>query len=94
LIPGFPKDLLCYLLGLSPMKFLTFVVVCGLGRIPGTFMLSFTGAAIFREDWRFLEVLAGVCLIIFVIFYVKRDAIHDWLKHKGRPSSEGKKSER
>lgn len=92
-IPGFPKDLLCYLLGLSPMKFLTFVVVCGIGRIPGTLMLSFTGAAIFEENWRFLKYLAGACLIIFVIIYMKRDAIHNWLKHKDRSESERKKTQ-
>lgn len=93
-IPGFPKDLLCYLLGLSPMKFLTFVVVCGLGRIPGTLMLSFTGEAIFKEDWRFLQILAGVCLIIFVISYLKRDVIHDWLKRHGRSHPEDKHTQR
>jgi len=89
LIPGFPKDLLSYLLGLSPMKFLTFVVVCTLGRIPGTLMLSFTGAAIFKEDWRLLKVLVGICIIIFIITYVKRDAIQDWLKSKKHPDNEG-----
>jgi uncharacterized membrane protein YdjX (TVP38/TMEM64 family) len=39
IIPGFPKDILCYILGLSPMSYLTFLMVCGLGWIPGTAML-------------------------------------------------------
>ena len=33
MIPGFPKDTLSYLLGLSPMVFLNFFVICGqIGR--------------------------------------------------------------
>jgi uncharacterized membrane protein YdjX (TVP38/TMEM64 family) len=36
LIPGLPKDMTCYLFGLSPMPFWVFTVVSTLGRIPGT----------------------------------------------------------
>src|SRR5262249_13868741 len=34
LIPGLPKDLLCYLFGLSPMPFWVFAVTSTAGRIP------------------------------------------------------------
>ena len=34
LIPGLPKDILCYLFGLSPMPFWVFAVVSSLGRFP------------------------------------------------------------
>jgi len=40
LIPGLPKDMTCYLFGLSPMPFWIFAVVSTLGRIPGTWVLS------------------------------------------------------
>jgi len=40
LIPGLPKDMICYLFGLSPMPFWIFAV----GRIPGTWILSAQGA--------------------------------------------------
>jgi uncharacterized membrane protein YdjX (TVP38/TMEM64 family) len=36
LIPGLPKDMTCYLFGLSPMPFWVFAVVSTLGRVPGT----------------------------------------------------------
>lgn len=44
LIPGFPKDLLCYLFGLSPMPFWVFALTSTLGRMPGTWVLSAQGA--------------------------------------------------
>ena len=43
LIPGFPKDSLSYLLGMSPMRFLPFLLVCALGRMPGIYLLSLQG---------------------------------------------------
>ena len=36
LTPGLPKDVTCYLFGLSPMSFWVFAVVSTLGRFPGT----------------------------------------------------------
>ena len=44
LIPGLPKDIICYLFGISPMPLWVFAVVSGLGRIPGTWVLSAQGA--------------------------------------------------
>ena len=81
-IPGFPKDILCYLLGLSPMSYLTFLLVCGLGRIPGTAMLSFSGAAIYEEDWRLLIIVVIVTLVCLGVFYLKGDKAKLWIKGK------------
>ena len=50
IIPGFPKDILSYILGLSPMGFLPFIAVCTLGRIPGTVLLSFSGSALYNRN--------------------------------------------
>ena len=36
LIPGFPKDIVSYLFGISPMPFWLFAVVSTVARIPGT----------------------------------------------------------
>ncbi len=79
-IPGFPKDILCYCLGLSPMNYLTFLLVCGLGRIPGTAMLSFSGAAIYEEDWRLLIAVAITALVCVGIFYFKKEKAALWVR--------------
>ena len=44
LIPGLPKDIVCYLFGVSPMPFWVFAVVSTLGRMPGTWALSAQGS--------------------------------------------------
>lgn len=95
LIPGFPKDLLSYLLGLSPMRFLTFVVVCGLGRIPGTVMLGFSGAAVYRESWRSLQIFLVVCALMLGVLYLKKDRIMEWVheRHGEEPTDDEKRSD-
>lgn len=84
IIPGFPKDILSYLLGLSPMPLLTFAVVCALGRIPGTILLSVGGAALYKENWLLLAVMGTICMIAFALVYLKKDKILEWLHRRRR----------
>ena len=54
IVPGFPKDYLCFVLGLSRMPFRLFLVICLVGRIPGTLLLTLQGAqqpVSVRELW-------------------------------------------
>src|SRR3972149_3783034 len=44
LIPGLPKDMVCYLFGISPLPLWVFALVSGLGRMPGTWGLSAQGS--------------------------------------------------
>ena len=81
-IPGFPKDILCYILGLSPMGFMTFAVVCALGRIPGTAMLSFGGAAVYYENWSLVVALAAITLVCAALFFLVRDRMEVWLRQR------------
>jgi uncharacterized membrane protein YdjX (TVP38/TMEM64 family) len=81
-IPGFPKDILCYLLGLSPMGFLSFATVCTLGRIPGTVMLSYSGAAVYNENWWLLIILAAAALLAIAVFFLFRDRVEWWVKKR------------
>ena len=66
LIPGFPKDYLCYILGLSHMRALTFLVISTVGRLFGTIMLSSFGSfARNNQFWPLAGLLAftGLCLL-------------------------------
>jgi uncharacterized membrane protein YdjX (TVP38/TMEM64 family) len=87
IIPGFPKDILCYILGLSPMGIVPFALICGLGRIPGTILLSYSGSAVYNEDWTLLLVMAVACAVIFAAFYFTRGKIDSWLAARSRPIS-------
>ena len=80
LIPGFPKDALCYVLGLTPMRFGIFLVISTLGRMPGTWMATLQGAKAFSEQYRILAVLTAVSTAVILIFYVYHEGIHEWIK--------------
>jgi len=82
LIPGLPKDYFCYLLGLSPIHVLTFLVVSTIGRIPGTLLLSMQGQAVRSEDYRAFFVVLGLGLLVLVFTVIYRDRIESWLRIK------------
>lgn len=79
-IPGFPKDYLCFILGLSQMPFKLFLVLCTVGRLPGTLMLTLQGAKVYEGDYLFSAVLIGLCLLLGLILYNYREALYTWLQ--------------
>jgi uncharacterized membrane protein YdjX (TVP38/TMEM64 family) len=83
LIPGFPKDILCYILGLSPMNFGIFMIVSSTGRIPGVLMLTLQGAKAFEHQYEVLSVLLGISASILLVFYVYHERIHQWIRRNG-----------
>jgi uncharacterized membrane protein YdjX (TVP38/TMEM64 family) len=81
LFPGFPKDYLCLVLGLSTLPVKIFVLLAGIGRIPGTFVLSLQGAFLYEENYVLLGVLIGACLILASICYAYRERIYLWVEN-------------
>lgn len=79
LVPGFPKDYLCLLLGVSPMPFGTFLIIATFGRMPGTWLLSLQGAKV--RDAHYIEFVIVVTLAatVALLAYNYRDAILAWL---------------
>jgi uncharacterized membrane protein YdjX (TVP38/TMEM64 family) len=75
LIPGFPKDILCYMVGLSSMSFRVFLFISTIGRIPGTLMLSFQGAQVYNGQYGSFFILLAVCLVIALPCYLFRKQI-------------------
>jgi len=80
LIPGFPKDALCYLLGLTPMHTGTFLIISTIGRIPGTLMAVLQGGKAFDHQYKTFLILSGVSALVILAFYVYHDEIHHWIK--------------
>lgn len=71
LIPGFPKDTLSYVLGVSPIPLWAFFLVMSLGRTPGTWLLSIQGAKFQAQEsygWVFLLVIGGFLLLMTYIY--------------------------
>ncbi len=81
-IPGFPKDYLCYILGLGHLSFLQFGVITAAGRLVGTAMLTFGGAFLRRQQLGKLFLLAGAAVLVAVLALAYRDRLERWLKER------------
>ena len=80
LIPGFPKDALCYILGLTPMHWGIFLIISTIGRIPGTLMATLQGAKAFDHQYKIFLILLGISVLIILVFYIYREEIHQSIK--------------
>jgi uncharacterized membrane protein YdjX (TVP38/TMEM64 family) len=66
LIPGTPKDFLCYILGLGHLSTKEFLVISTVGRFGGTALLTFGGSYIrHHQYYRFSILLVAAVLCIF-----------------------------
>jgi uncharacterized membrane protein YdjX (TVP38/TMEM64 family) len=75
LIPGFPKDYLCYILGLGPMNTKEFLVISTAGRFTGTVLLTMGGTYIRNHQYYRFFVLLGIAIVILLISMAYRDKI-------------------
>jgi len=85
LIPGLPKDMVCYLFGMSPMPLWVFTLVSTLGRIPGTWVLSAQGAH--TAAGNYLEVIlltASVLAVALPLYYYRNRIIAAFRGEGGR----------
>jgi uncharacterized membrane protein YdjX (TVP38/TMEM64 family) len=82
LIPGFPKDYLCYIMGVSLIPTGTFIIISTAGRIFGTIMLSVTGAFAGNGQYTFLTVIMILGVAIFIAAYYYHDKILALLKKR------------
>ena len=87
LIPGFPKDIISYLFGISPMPFWLFAIISSVARIPGTWISSYFGAHVGEQQYlyaiAFIAVVTAVCL---PVFYYR----HRIIRYFHRPSRRGR----
>lgn len=74
--PGFPKDYLCYFLGLSTFPLKVFILLASIGRMPGTFMLSLQGDSLYDRSYELFAIILVLCLILAFAGYRYRDKIY------------------
>jgi len=87
IIPGFPKDYLCLFVGLTNLSVKAFVLMAGIGRMPGTLMLSLQGAQVFQKDYITLLFLIVLSLAFVIPAYCCRERIYDWLNQSNDSAS-------
>jgi uncharacterized membrane protein YdjX (TVP38/TMEM64 family) len=88
LIPGFPKDALCFILGVTPMHMGIFLLISTIGRVPGTWFATLEGAKAYGHHYKTLFMLLGVSAFVIVIFYFYHARIHTLLKELRKPERE------
>ncbi len=82
LIPGFPKDALCYIIGLSHMNNVTFLIISTIGRLLGTILLSICGSCIRNDQFVTLMIVIGISGVILLVVYRYREQWLEMLKSK------------
>jgi uncharacterized membrane protein YdjX (TVP38/TMEM64 family) len=90
LIPGLPKDIVCYLFGISPMPVWVFAVVSCFGRMPGTYILSAQGAR--TQAGAYIEAVAitAVAIAVALPLFYYRHRIVAWMRGRRAVDPEGR----
>lgn len=63
LIPGLPKDILCYILGLGHLSTKEFLVISTVGRFSGTLLLTFGGSFLRHHQYYRFSFLLGIAVV-------------------------------
>lgn len=80
LLPGFPKDYFCYILGLGHLSTREFIVIGGTGRLFGTVLLTLGGTYIRHHQYTRLSVLMGICVVVVFIAMAYKDNLEKWFR--------------
>ncbi len=83
-IPGTPKDLLSYVAGLTPLKYVPYIIITTVARIPSILTSTVSGNAFGTKNYLFAciafavtGVLSVTGLIIYNKFFAKKQAQTD-----------------
>ena len=79
LIPGLPKDIICYAAGISEMKFKPFLILSMIGRTPGMAGSLLIGALYLREHYVLMGIIIVLAVIAFILCLIYRNKIHGYL---------------
>lgn len=80
LIPGFPKDYLCYILGLGHLTTLEFLTIATTGRLLGTTLLTLGGTYLRNAQYSQFFLLTGAAVIIVLLTIAYKDRLESFLK--------------
>ncbi len=74
LIPGVPKDTVCYIAGVSEMKMIPFVIISVVGRMPAMAASIVFGAMYMKQNYTGMAIVAVVvCVIVFICIIRRKD---------------------
>jgi len=92
ILPGLPKDMMAYVLGVTQMRFWVFLLISTLGRLPGILMSVICGAVFGTSNLKvsiiFGAVTVGMVGLFFLIYFLVRRH-----KKKAAPAADKKIAE-
>lgn len=81
LFPLFPDDILCFIAGLSTMKFKTFLIIAIIGRSPSVFINNMVGAGIMKDSPTQFIVGTILYALLVLILYLNRKRLESFIHH-------------
>jgi uncharacterized membrane protein YdjX (TVP38/TMEM64 family) len=93
LIPGFPKDYLCYILGLGHLTTLEFLTIATSGRLLGTVLLTLGGTYLRKAQYFRFFSLCGVAVIAVFLAIAYKDKLERLFRrlHERHQEKHGRK---
>jgi len=80
LIPGFPKDYLCYILGLGHLTTLEFLIIATAGRLLGTMLLTLGGTFLRNHQYQSFFLLSGVAVVVVFLTIACRNRLEQFFQ--------------
>lgn len=91
MIPGTPKDLLCYFAGLTDLKLSAFLLISSLGRLPSIITSTVGGDALGTKSYWSALLVFGITFavsILGLLIYYKMCKVHNTTVERRKHSSE------
>ena len=75
LIPGFPKDILGYVAGITPISPGSFIFFSSIARVPGIIMSSYIGSNLYKENYFIVFIVLLFAAVLVIIGTANNDKI-------------------
>jgi uncharacterized membrane protein YdjX (TVP38/TMEM64 family) len=76
-IPGIPKDVLCYIAGFSSLGLPAFLAVSMAGRLPGILGSAYMGSAAYSGAWRGAAIVLVAAAFLFAVGLAFKERIQE-----------------
>lgn len=83
IIPGLPgKDALTYIAGLTPIKFIDFLILTIIARSPWVIAASFWGSSLEKGNYGVVAIISLVSVVLFLLGVLKGEKLINYLEQR------------
>ena len=84
MIPGIPKDVLCYVAGIGPLRLSFYLLASTAGRLPGVAVSVILGNAAAERQWLLAGIAIGIAVVLFGVGFLMRRRLLELLQRFAR----------